>query len=143
MTQAPAHPSLLAAGSAPHSLSAPIGDPVPLRGALATVIAIHTLMLFALYTGTAPHPPSEIVPFALGPFLTAVIAVGCGTWTMAGRGRAGAVLALITAALALVSLGPQKYIDPAFSRIWPAVLTGQIAIAALIVLAVRGLRAPR
>ena len=37
--------------------------------------------------------------------------------------------------MALLSYGPQKYLDAQFALIWPAVITGQIAAVALIVLA--------
>ncbi|MEQ5870276.1 hypothetical protein J4E08_10235 [Sagittula sp. NFXS13] len=107
-------------------------DPLPTRAALATLLTIHLLMLFALYTETAPHPPLTIPLFALGPFLTAVIAIGCATWMMAGR-PGTAWLSIVTAILAMVSLGPQKYVDPAFAEIWPAVITGQVAIFVLLV----------
>lgn len=105
-------------------------DPQPIRAALAALITVHLLMLFALYTGTPPHPPQEIPLFALGPFLTAVLAVASAAWIMADR-PAIRPLGTATAVLALVSLGPQKYVDPAFALIWPAVVTGQLAILAL------------
>jgi hypothetical protein len=31
-----------------------------------------------------------------------------------------------------LSFGPQKYFDPVCSRIWPAVITGQIAVIVLL-----------
>ncbi|GAA4223316.1 hypothetical protein GGQ68_000796 [Sagittula marina] len=114
-------------------------DPLPTRAALATLLAIHLLMLFALYTETAPHPPPTIPLFALGPFLTAVIAIGCATWMMAGRPGA-TWLSVVTAILAMVSLGPQKYVDPAFAEIWPAVITGQVAIFVLLAQALDAFR---
>jgi hypothetical protein len=43
-----------------------------------------------------------------------------------------AALTLLFAVACLVSFGPQKYFDPMFDRIWPAVITGQIAAAAMI-----------
>ncbi len=36
--------------------------------------------------------------------------------------------------MALLSYGPQKYLDAQFSLIWPAVIAGQVAAVALIVL---------
>jgi len=39
--------------------------------------------------------------------------------------------------MALISFGPQKYFDPELAAIWPAVLAGQVAVAAILVRIVR------
>ncbi|WP_425072622.1 hypothetical protein [Sagittula sp. S175] len=119
-----------------------MNDPLPTRASLAVLMVIHLLMLFALYTLTAPHPPVAIPLFALAPFLSAFTAIAAATWIMAERPIA-VPLSILTALLAAVSLGPHKYFDPAFSGIWPAVLTGQVAIVALMTQAVRALSARR
>ncbi|MGI9464412.1 MAG: hypothetical protein ACR2OM_10750, partial [Aestuariivirgaceae bacterium] len=49
---------------------------------------------------------------------------------------AGRVLSVLAALMALLSYGPQKYLDAQFALIWPAVIAGQVAAAALIGLAV-------
>ena len=102
-------------------------DPLPTRAALAALAIIHLLMLGALYSQTAPHPPLSIALFGLGPFLSATVAVMAAAWIMAERPRSGPALAVLAAVLAALSLGPHKYVDPAFPLIWPAVLAGQIA----------------
>ena len=42
-------------------------------------------------------------------------------------------LRLLAALMAMLSFGPQKYLDPQFPLIWPAVLTAQIAVIAVFV----------
>ena len=49
--------------------------------------------------------------------------------TVANGGR---VLAGLAALAALVSFGPQKYLDAQFAMIWPAVLSGQAAVLAIL-----------
>lgn len=59
---------------------------------------------------------------------------------MLGAPTAFAGGAAATAALlALVSLGPQKWVDPAVAEIWPAILVGQAAAAIVLVRAIGGL----
>lgn len=47
--------------------------------------------------------------------------------------RTGKALSLLAALMAMLSFGPQKYLDPQFPLIWPAVLTAQIAVIAVFV----------
>jgi hypothetical protein len=102
-----------------------------LTTALIILAVLQTIMVGALFTETAPHPPLRIAPFALGPWLGAAIAICCAaTWaTTQGGGR---ILSLLSAVMAALSYGPQKYFDPAFAEIWPAVLTAQGAIICII-----------
>ncbi|MEM7753753.1 MAG: hypothetical protein AAF230_10085 [Pseudomonadota bacterium] len=104
--------------------------------ALVVLFILHSVMLGALYTQTAPHPPLTVAPFAMGPFLGATLALLAATLVAEGQVRRG--LALGSVLLSLVSFGPQKYVDAALSEIWPAVVTAQIAIIVLAVGAVRG-----
>lgn len=117
-------------------------DPIPTRAALAILMVTHGLMLFALYTGTEPHPPVRIPLFAMAPFLSALIGCALATWIMAER-RAALPLALLTAALSAVSFGPHKYFDAAFPDIWPAVLMSQAAIVTLLYQAYISIREAR
>ena len=103
------------------------------------LIVLTAVMLAALFTRTPPHPPLEVAPFALAPFLGASLAVGAAALWQA-RSGAGVWLSMTFAATALVSYGPQKYFDPAFSRIWPAVLLAQAAVALIAYLAIGKLR---
>ncbi len=100
------------------------------------------VMLLALMTRTQPHPPLEVAPFAIGPFLGASLAIGAAALHLVRHGaRFGGALAILFAATVMVSFGPQKYFDPAFSRIWPAVITAQIAVVVIVawnILALRG-----
>ncbi|OCK62489.1 hypothetical protein [Bradyrhizobium sp. LMTR 3] len=114
-------------------------ESAPTQTAVLVLLVLTAVMLLALFTRTAPHPPLEVAPFALAPFLGASLAIGAAAFQL-GRhgGRVGSAFALLFALTALVSFGPQKYVDPAFSRIWPAVITAQ---AAIIIIAVFGIKA--
>lgn len=104
----------------------------PLVAALAVLILLHAVMLGALFAGVPPHPPAVTPLFAIAPLVGAAIAAALAALilgpvaTMAGR-----ALSLAALLLALVSFGPQKYLDPQFPLIWPAVLCAQAAIVAL------------
>ena len=102
--------------------------------ALATLIMLQAIMLSALYAGIKPHPPIATPLFGIAPFLGASLSVAFAALivqplsTVSGRS-----LSILAAILALVSFGPQKYLDAQFPLIWPAVVLGQIA--ALVILA--------
>lgn len=111
----------------------------PTTAALAALTILQAVMLTALYARVAPHPPA-VVPgmFGMAPFLAASLSASVAAMIV-GRGRGGRVLSLLALLLALISFGPQKYLDAQFPLIWPAVITAQIAI---IVLLQRLLRKP-
>ncbi len=44
--------------------------------------------------------------------------------------------ALLFALTALVSYGPQKYVDPASPKIWPAVIVAQVAVIIILYLSI-------
>lgn len=100
--------------------------------ALVTLIILQTVMLGSLYAGVAPHPPATIPMFAIAPFLAASLSAASGAF-MAGptTTKAGRLLSVLAAVCALLSFGPQKYADAQFYLIWPAVIAGQIAAAAI------------
>ncbi len=101
--------------------------------AVAALLVLTGAMLLAMFTRTEPHPPLEVEPFALGPFLAASLALGAAAYGLAVRGmRFAMAVALLFALTALVSYGPQKYVDPAFPKIWPAVIVAQAAIAVIL-----------
>ena len=101
--------------------------------AVAALLALTGAMLLAMFTRTEPHPPLEVEPFALGPFLAASLAIGTAAYGLAVRGmRFTMAITLLFALTALVSYGPQKYVDPAFPKIWPAVIVAQAAIAVIL-----------
>jgi hypothetical protein len=104
------------------------------RAATLVLLVLTTVMLLALFSRTAPHPLLEVAPFAIAPFLGASLAIGLAAFHLLARNdRIGLWLTLLFVVTALVSFGPQKYFDPTFSRIWPAVVTAQIAVVVALV----------
>lgn len=106
-------------------------DHAPTRAALWVLILVQAIMLLALLAELVPHPPRTIVLFAMAPFLATSIAVCVAALQMIGHGW-GKSLAGLACGLALLSYGPQKYFDPAFAEIWPAVLAAQFAVVTLV-----------
>lgn len=107
--------------------------------ALVALIALQAIMLGSLFAGVAPHPPAATPLFAIGPFIGAAIATALAAITVGPTGSTvGRLLSCLAALMALVSFGPQKYFDAQFALIWPAVLGGQLAVAALIAATLRG-----
>ncbi|WP_411892625.1 hypothetical protein [Yoonia sp. SDW83-1] len=47
-------------------------------------------------------------------------------------GRYAKALTVFAAVAALISFGPQKYFDAQFALIWPAVLSGQLAVLIIL-----------
>ena len=111
--------------------------------ALATLIVLQAVMLSALYAGVRPHPPEAIPLFGIAPFIGASTALALAAIIVqpvsTGTGRALSVLAALSA---LVSFGPQKYVDAQFGLIWPAVILGQAAAAVIVVQVARAVRRP-
>ncbi len=104
-------------------------QPYPVAAAVLVLLVLTAVMLLALFSRTAPHPPLEVAPFALAPFLGASLAIGAAAFHLLSQGsRYGEIAAIVFAVTAVLSFGPQKYFDPAFSRIWPAVITAQVAV---------------
>lgn len=113
----------------------------PTQAALACLITLQGVMLASLYAGVAPHPPVATPLFGIGPFLGASLSAAIAALIL-GPTRVGRGLAGLAALAALVSFGPQKYLDPQFALIWPAVLSGQLA-AGVILLGLVARRAAR
>lgn len=109
-----------------------IGDGYTAAAIVALLVLTGT-MLLAMFTRTEPHPPLVVEPFALGPFLAASLAIGAAAYCLVVSGiRFAMAIALLFALTALVSYGPQKYVDPAFPEIWSAVIVAQVAIAVIL-----------
>ena len=106
--------------------------------ALLVLIVLHVTMLGALFAAVPPHPPLATPLFGIAPFVGAVIAVA-GAAVVLGplESTAGRRLSLLATLLALVSFGPQKYLDGQFHLIWPAVLCAQAAVVTILVQAGR------
>ena len=116
----------------------------PATAAIAVLLTLTGVMLLALFSRTQPHPPLDVTPFALGPFLGASLAIGAAAFHLLREGaRYAGSLAVLFALTAMVSFGPQKYFDPAFSRIWPAVITAQVAVIVIVAWGIVALRRRR
>lgn len=86
-----------------------------------------------MFTQTSPHPPLTIPLFAMGPFLGAAIALAfCSILVGSEHTKPGLILALGATIAALISFGPQKWFDPLFHQIWPAVIGAQVCAAVII-----------
>ncbi len=108
------------------------GAPRAARAALVVLVILQLAMLGALYAGVPPHPPARVAPFAMAPFLSASLSAAAVALVLGPLSRGGRRFALLAAAMALVSYGPQKYADPALVQIWPAVLAGQGAVLVIL-----------
>ena len=107
-------------------------DTRSLSAALVALIILHLVMLGALYAKVPPHPPATIPLFAIAPFLAVAIATASAALIIGPlHGRTGRGLSLLAALMAMLSFGPQKYVDPQFPLIWPAVLAAQAAVLAV------------
>ncbi len=103
------------------------------RAGLAALIVLQGIMLGSLYAGVAPHPPATTPLFGIAPFLGAALAAAAAALYLGPTDTtAGRILAGLAGAAALVSFGPQKYFDAQFALIWPAVLSGQVAVVAVL-----------
>jgi len=127
-----------------NSNASALPQPYPATSAIMVLLTLTGVMLLALFSRTMPHPPLEVPPFAIAPFLGASLAIGVAALHLVSRGaRFGTGLAVLFALTALVSFGPQKYFDPSFSRIWPAVITGQVAAVVIFIWSVAVVRNKR
>ncbi len=105
---------------------------------LQALIILQLVMLGALFAGVPPHPPPAISLFGIAPFLAVAIAAAAVAWYLGPlSNNAGRILAALAAALGLLSFGPQKYLDPQFPVIWPAVVSGQIAAIAVFTVLIK------
>jgi len=103
-----------------------------ISAALSVLIILQLVMLGALYARVPPHPPATIPLFAIAPFLAVALATAAAALIVGPvAGRMGRALSLLAALMALLSFGPQKYLDPQFPLIWPAVLAAQVAVIAV------------
>lgn len=106
----------------------------PIAAALSVLIILQLVMLGALYAQVPPHPPATIPLFAIAPFLAVALATAVAALIVGPvAGRTGRALSLLAALMAMLSFGPQKYLDPQFPLIWPAVLAAQVAVIAVFV----------
>lgn len=92
---------------------------------------LQLLMLGSLYAQVAPHPPSVVALFAIGPFLAASLSLIVVAIYLQGSAEA-VCFAVASCLTALISFGPQKYFDAAFPHIWPAVILAQLAIITIL-----------
>lgn len=105
---------------------------------LASLTVLQLVMLSALFAGVAPHPPASIPMFGIAPFIAVSLSIGIAAIVVGPlTGFWGKGLSILAGLLALLSYGPQKYLDPAFPAIWPSVIFGQLAVAVLFLLVFR------
>ncbi len=105
-----------------------------ITAALSALIILQLVMLGALYAQVPPHPPATIPLFAIAPFLAVALATAAAALIIGPlASRTGKALSLLAALMAMLSFGPQKYLDPQFPLIWPAVLTAQVAVIAIFI----------
>lgn len=114
----------------------------PVAAALVALIILHAIMLGALYAKVPPHPPETTPLFGIAPMIGTALAASLAALILGStETRAGRLLSLLAAAIALISFGPQKYLDAQFPLIWPAVISAQVAIATIVTLSIREGRA--
>ena len=102
------------------------------NASLATLIVLQMTMLFALFFKVPPHPPEFIPLGGMAPVIATSLSAAVAGMIFRGEGVTGKLLILVACIFAGLSYGPQKYADPVFAQVWPAVITAQIAIAALL-----------
>ncbi|WP_421702045.1 hypothetical protein [Aliiroseovarius sp.] len=100
---------------------------------LVMLIILQGVMLASLYAGVPPHPPVKIPLGAIAPILAAGFATAVAGILLRPTTLLGRAFALLAVVIALLSFGPQKYLNDQFALIWPAVVLGQVA--ALMVVA--------
>ncbi|SIT01766.1 hypothetical protein SAMN05421759_11053 [Roseivivax lentus] len=106
--------------------------------ALAILIVLQLTMLSALYAGIEPHPPIATPLFGIAPFIGASVSLALAAiMSKPATSAAGRGLSVLAVLSALVSFGPQKYVDPNFGLIWPAVMLGQVAASVIVIEVVR------
>lgn len=112
-----------------------------ITAALATLILLQVIMLSALYAGIRPHPPEVTPMFGIAPFIGAAISIAMTAIILGPLTSAsGRVMSVLAAVSALLSFGPQKYMDAQFGLIWPAVILGQVAALVIFVRIVCAIR---
>ena len=104
----------------------------PTNAALAALLILQGTMLLSLFFKVPPHPPEMIPLGGMAPMIAAALSAATGALLTERNSVTHKILIVLACLLAALSFGPQKYFDPAFAQVWPAVLSGQIAILALL-----------
>jgi hypothetical protein len=69
----------------------------------------------------------------MGPYLGATIALCVAAFMLgAEKTTLGRIVSYVEVVFAIIAFGPQKWWDPAFPKIWPALLLAQVAIVGVI-----------
>ena len=98
------------------------------QAGLAMLIVLQLVMLMALFAGVPPHPPETIPLGGIAPILAAGFATAAGAMILGPTSsRLAQGLAIVAVAIAMLSFGPQKYLNGQLGLIWPAVIMGQIS----------------
>ncbi|MDY7101467.1 MAG: hypothetical protein S0880_09800 [Actinomycetota bacterium] len=110
-----------------------------LTGGLSVLVLLNLVQVLAAFSGTEPHPPTEVVPLT-----AAIAALGVAAFPLVRAAqRAGLGLAVGCAGLSTIGMGPHKLLLEDGATIAPVALVGFGAAVAVIVTAVRELRAGR
>ncbi len=108
-------------------------DEAAQRAALIGLAVLQTVMLAALLARSQPHPPVAVAIFALAPFLGASLAVTAAAISVGPLGSVfGRIWSVLACLCALVSFGPQKYFDPQFTHVWPAIIAAQMFVLVIV-----------
>jgi hypothetical protein len=125
--------------------AAPASDPAVeestslLTGCVGALVLLNLVQVLAAFSGTEPHPPTQVVPFT-----AAIAAIGAAALPMIRVDRRlGLGLAIATASLSMVGMGPHKLLLEDGLTIAPVALTGFAAEVAIMSVAARRLRAWR
>lgn len=102
--------------------------------ALASLVILQLVMVFSLFAKVPPHPPETIPISGIGPLIGVSVAVALSAIIVGPtKDIAGRILSVLAVVLAFISFGPQKYVDPQFPLIWPAVISAQLAALVILI----------
>ena len=105
--------------------------------ALIGIIALHIMMILALFAQIEPHPPAIV-----GPLIGATIA--CAAFTLIlirAQHRSRHIALIVSILLALPSVGPHKFLTEQNAlTLSPVILSGTTFLIILIVYTVRDFR---
>ncbi|MGI9338470.1 MAG: hypothetical protein ACR2P4_08180 [Gammaproteobacteria bacterium] len=102
--------------------------------ALLGLAVLQAVILGALWAQVSPHPPNWV-----GPYLGAMIALAAASIPLVHHGiKAGLVGAMIVAVMAILSVGPQKFVLEANAAVLsPVLIVGTMLLVVVLVFSVK------